>query len=183
MKPRIQRRLQRREGRCKAKAGGGRRPGSLRDGQGLAQSHLLAECMEGPVSAALWGARAGSEGQVCLCTRGAPCWAARSRPELKQPAVPLPVGDTHRRFLPTGPSYIPTAAPKALLTTAGMRCSPGGQGQPEVTQSGQAEPGTARCFSLQAGSFCQGLKVKGTLPRTCLPRCAQEMGPAPKHSA
>lgn len=60
-----------------------------------------------------------ARGQVCLCTPGGPCWAARSRPELKQPTVPLPVGDTHRRFLPTGPSYIPTAAPKALRPLLG----------------------------------------------------------------
>lgn len=124
MKPRIQRRLQRREDRRKAKAGGGRLPGSLRDGQGLAQSHLLAECMEGPVSTALWGARAGSEGQVCTCTRGAPCWAARSRPDLKQLAVSLPIRTLTEGFHLWAILHIPTAPLKALLAAAGMSCSP-----------------------------------------------------------
>ena len=114
MKPRIQRRLQRREDRCKAMAGGGRLPGSLRDGQGLAQSHLLAECMEGPVSTALWGARAGSEGQVCTSTRGAPCWTARSRPDLKQPAVSLPIRTLAEGFHLLGHPTHPHSAPQGI---------------------------------------------------------------------
>ena len=161
------------------------RPGSPRDGQGLAQKEPPACRVQGEASErSIVGSRAGSKGQLCMCPHGAPCWTARSKPSLKQLSS-LTANERHSQGVSTywAVLHIPTVPSKALLTIVQMRCSPGGERQPEATLSGRAEPGTAHGSCLQAGSFCQELKVKGKLPRTRLPRCAQEMGPVPKHRA
>ena len=68
----------------------------------------------------------GGSGQGCrascaYASKGPGSGQSDLGPPCKSPAVSLPIDDSHRRFPPTGPSYVPRVPFKTLLSTS--RCN------------------------------------------------------------